>query len=83
MTDDTLSPYRFDRVIVKTRMEAQERFALAALADAGEAGQATVRRVLCKGLAAMGWPEDVRIEEYATYAAQCLRTGRPNEFESR
>lgn len=83
MDDDTLSPYGFSRTIVKTRMGAQERFALAELAEAGEPGQATVRRVLCAGLAAMGWPEEKRIEAYATYAAACIRGKVPNEFESR
>jgi len=85
MTDDTLSQgYGFQRsTIVKTKMAAQERFCLASLAKNGEAGMATVRRLLCDGMAANGWPEDVRIMAYAEYAASCLRTGKLNEYEDR
>jgi len=84
MTDDTLSQgYGFERVIVKTRLAPEDRFALAKIAQDGESGMATVRRVVQDGLRANGWPVDKRIEEYAHYAVQCIRAGKPNEFESR
>ena len=84
MTEDTLSQgYPFDRTVVKTRMQPQERFALSALATEDESGIATVRRLLCDGMAANGWDEAQRVEAYAAYKASCLRTGRVNEFEGR
>lgn len=84
MTENTLSQgYPFERLIVKTRLQPQERFALAELANVSESGQATVRRIICDGLAANGWDEAKRVEEYAAYKAHCLRTGEANEFESR
>lgn len=83
MAENTLSTYPFERTIVKTRMQPQERYALAHIAEPGEPGMGTVRRLLCAGLEAMGWDEARRVEEYAKYKAHCLRTGTTNEFESR
>lgn len=83
MAENTLSTYPFDRVIVKTRLQPQERYAMAQVAEGGETGMATVRRTVCAGLEALGWDEATRVEEYAKYKAECLRSGAHNEFESR
>lgn len=83
MAENTLSQgYPFERRIVKTRLEPQERFALAALAQ-DESGWATLRRVIADGLTHNGWDEAKRVEAYAAYKVECLRTGKPNDFESR
>lgn len=92
MTDDTLSPVAaiaaltdvFDRHIVKTRLQPQERYALSFIHESFAGSlQATVREVLIAGIDALGWPVDRRVEEYARYKVECIRTGTDNEFESR
>jgi hypothetical protein len=90
MAENTLSPVAeltdvFDRVIVKTRLAPQERYALSYIHGSRkpQALQATVREMLVSAMEAAGWDEARRIEEYAKYAAHCLRTGERNEFESR
>lgn len=90
MPENTLSPVAtladvFDRIIVKTRLAPQERFALSYVHDqrAPQALQATVRDLLIVGLEAEGWDEARRVEEYAKYKAECLRAGVRNEFEGR
>lgn len=82
MTDDTLSPVGFERPVVKTVMEAQERYALACLrGQLHEKGWPLVRELIKAGLDVRGWPEERRIMAYAEYAAYCVASGRTNQFE--
>lgn len=89
MTDDTLSPVGFDTgPIVKTRLDAQTRFAMAcAYGDrvdgSPEAPQAAfLRRVILLGVEQLGWTEERMIKEYADYRVRCIRAGEHNPYES-
>lgn len=70
----------------KTQLPPQDRYALAALRDewgGDHPCQLVLRTVVRAGLAALGWPQDRRVEEYAEYKAQCESTGASNQFEGR
>lgn len=70
----------------KTQLPPQDRYALAALRDewgGDHPCQLVLRTVVRAGLAALGWPQRRREEEYEEYVAQCARTGATNNFESR
>jgi hypothetical protein len=84
MADDTLSPVGFDRPFIKAHVPTEARFGMACLGGEYDTAEPdTVRMVLLAGLHALGWTEARCIEEYAKYRVRCLRSGVPNEFESR
>lgn len=84
MAESTLSPVGFERRVVKTFLDDEERYALACIFGDGYGSTPSglVREIIARGLDARGWPKERRIEAYAAHRLRCMRDGTENQYES-